>query len=340
MAARRVLITGGAGYIGSHTAKALAGQGNLPITFDDLTNGHLEAVRWGPFVRGDVRDRVALEAAMRDHDADSVIHFAGLIEVGRSVSDPAPFWDINLGGTATVLQAMGACGVDRIVFSSTAAVYGQPPGLEALTESLPLQPINPYGECKWAAERLVAATCRAHGLTGIALRYFNACGADADGETGEAHQPESHLIPLAIEAALGLGPPLTVFGDDFQTPDGSCVRDYVHVSDLARAHVLALDLPRDASGFMALNLGTGVGASVLEIISAVDRVTGRKTPFTVGQRRAGDPPRLVADPARANTVLDWRARSSDLDEIVASAVTWRLRPAFGRRFAVPVGVAA
>jgi len=331
---RRVLVTGGAGYIGSHTAKALARAGHTPVVFDDLSNGHREAVLWGPLVIGDVRDSQALETCIREHRIDSVVHFAGLIEVGRSVGEPDVFWDVNLNGVASVLQAMRACGVKRLVFSSTAAVYGQPDigSLEPLRESLPTQPINPYGDSKLAAERLISAFCRAYGVQGVALRYFNACGADQEGEIGEAHSPESHLIPLAIEAALGLGPALTVFGKDFPTPDGSCIRDYIHVSDLAAAHVLALTADTGPDGFVAMNLGTGRGFSVLEVVEAVGRASGRPTPFSVGPRRAGDPACLVADPERAQDRLGWRPAFTSLDEIVASAVAWRLRPAFGDRF--------
>lgn len=331
---RRILVTGGAGYIGSHTAKALAAAGFRPVVFDDLSNGHPQAVRWGPLVVGDVRDASAIEACLRLHDIAAVIHFAGLIEVGRSVDAPDRFWDHNLNGAAAVLCAMRACGVRRLVFSSTAAVYGQPDedGPPApLVEDRPLQPINPYGDSKLAAERLIAACARAYGLEAVALRYFNAAGADPDGLLGEAHCPETHLIPLAIEAALGLGPPLTVFGDDFSTPDGSCVRDYVHVADLANAHVRALDMDMGARPFAAMNLGVGAGRSVLEVIAAVDRATGRATPFAVGPRRAGDPSMLVADPGRARAQLGWRAAIGDLDRIVESAVAWRLNPAFGER---------
>ncbi|MFN3815973.1 UDP-glucose 4-epimerase GalE [Brevundimonas sp.] len=328
---RRVLVTGGAGYIGSHTAKALARAGHIPIVLDDLSNGHAEAVRWGPLVIGDVRDVEAVRRCIHDHAVDSVIHFAGLIEVGRSVREPDAFWDYNLNGVAAVLQAMRASGVSRLVFSSTAAVYGQPENgsLEPLGETLPLLPINPYGDTKLAAERLIAAYARAYGIQATALRYFNACGADPEGDLGEAHDPESHLIPLAIEAALGLGPALTVFGGDFPTPDGSCVRDYVHVSDLARAHVLALEADPGPDGFAAMNLGTGRGYSVLEVIAAVSRTVGRATPHAMGARRSGDPASLVADPGRAQRGLRWRPRYTDLDEIVATAAAWRRRPAFG-----------
>jgi len=334
---RNILVTGGAGYIGSHTAKALSAAGYRPVVFDDLSNGHAEAVKWGPLVRGDVRDRAAVENCIRRHDISAVIHFAGLIEVGRSVAEPELFWDYNLNGVASVLAAMRACDVRRLVFSSTAAVYGQPVdgGGAPLKETLPLQPINPYGDSKLAAERLIAATARAHGLEAVALRYFNAAGADPDGEIGEAHQPESHLIPLAIEAALGLGRPLTVFGQDFPTPDGSCIRDYIHVTDLARAHVLALEAEIGPEAFLAMNLGVGRGASVLDIIAAVDRATSKRTPYTVGPRRAGDPAVLVADPECARTTLGWAPVYQDLDDILRTATAWRLRPAFGRRFAGP-----
>ncbi len=339
-AARRVMVTGGAGYIGSHTVKALAEAGHFPVVFDDLSAGHAEAVQWGPLVVGDVRDGAAVAEAMHAHRIDAVIHFAGLIEVGRSMREPAPFWDINLGGTAGVLQAMRDTGVGRIVFSSTAAVYGQPPSLAALTEDLPLQPINPYGDSKLAAERMITGLCAAHGLTGVALRYFNACGADKAGRIGEAHDPESHLIPLAIEAALGLGPALSLFGEDFPTPDGSCVRDYVHVDDLARAHVLALEHAMADGAFVALNLGTGTGRSVREVVDAVGRITGRSVPHSVGPRRSGDPASLVADASRAEVILGWRSERSDLDSIISSAAAWRRAPAFGRRFEGVQSVAA
>lgn len=328
---RRILVTGGAGYIGSHACKALAEAGYEPIVYDNLSNGHPKAVQWGPLVVGDVRDTSAVGACMAGHGVEAVIHFAGLIEVGRSMQEPALFWDVNLNGVASVLAAMRVNGVGRIVFSSTAAVYGQPPSgrHRPLSEDLLSAPINPYGDSKLAAERLIAAHARAHGIEGVALRYFNASGADPEGRIGEAHQPESHLIPLAIEAALGLGPPLTVFGQDFPTADGSCVRDYIHVADLADAHVRALDAPVGEAGFLALNLGLGRGVSVLEVIAAVARATGRPTPFAPGPRRPGDPPMLVADPARARTLLNWRPRFAGIDRIVETAVAWRRNPAFG-----------
>ena len=340
MSLKTILVTGGAGYIGSHTCKALAASGLNPIVYDDFSNGHREAVRWGPMIRGDVRDQARLTEVMDKFEIDAVIHFAGLIEVGRSVVAPEQFWDVNLNGVAAVLGAMRETGCKRLVFSSTAAVYGQPAatGLERLVEDDPLAPINPYGDSKLAAERLMAAHARAYGLEGIALRYFNAAGADPECDLGEAHACESHLIPLAVEAALGLGPALTVHGADYPTPDGGCLRDFVHVSDLARAHVLALSAPLPG-GFDAVNLGSGTGRSVFEVIEAVDRATRRKTPFSLGPRREGDPPALVADPGKAAAMLGWRAERSSLDEIAATAVAWRRAPRFG--FAPhSVGVAA
>lgn len=325
---KAILVTGGAGYIGSHACKALAAAGFEPVVFDDLSNGHQEAVRYGPMVAGDVRDSAALSACMKQYGVQGVIHFAGLIEVGRSVQDPAAFWDVNLNGVASVLAAMRANGVRRIVFSSTAAVYGQARSA-LLDETAAASPINPYGDSKLAAERLIAAHARAHGVEGVALRYFNASGADPEGELGEAHQPESHLIPLALEAALGFGPPLKVFGLDFPTHDGACVRDFIHVADLARAHVAALTAPTGETGFLAMNLGLGRGLSVLEVIAAVERTTGRPVPWEAAPRRPGDPPVLVANPALARLRLDWTPQYTAIDDIVGTALAWRAAPRFG-----------
>jgi UDP-glucose 4-epimerase/UDP-arabinose 4-epimerase len=327
-----VLVTGGAGYIGAHTARALHERGFTPVVFDDLSAGFREAVRWGPLVVGDIRDGRALREAMEDHGVRAVIHFAGLIEVGRSTREPELFWDTNGGGTTSLLAAMRDCGVERLVFSSSAAVYGQAGRgpLEALAEDAPKAPASPYGETKLAGEWMIEAHCRAHGATGVALRYFNAAGADPSGSIGEAHEPETHLIPLAIAAALGDGRPLTLFGDDFDTPDGTCVRDYIHVNDLAEAHVAALELKLERGAFEAFNVGTGVGRSVREVIEAVSRCGGREVPFKIGPRRAGDPPSLVADPSRAAARLGWRASRSELDQIVTDALRWERRPAYGR----------
>jgi UDP-glucose 4-epimerase/UDP-arabinose 4-epimerase len=326
-----VLITGGAGYIGSHTAKALAESGWRPVVYDSLSGGHREAVLWGDFIGGDIRDGRALREAMTAHAVVGVIHFAGLIEVGRSMERPDLFWEHNVGGTGVLLSAMRDCGVGRLVFSSSAAVYGGGAGAAdaLIPEDAPKAPTSVYGETKLAGERMIEAHCRAFGLSAVALRYFNAAGADPGGSIGEAHHPETHLIPLAIEAALGLGKPLTVFGHDFETPDGSGLRDYIHVSDLARAHVAALVAPIEPGGFEALNVGTGVGSSVLEVIGAVDRAVGRPTPYTIGARRAGDPASLVADPRLIGVRLNWTPRDSSLDHIVQTAARWRRDPKFG-----------
>lgn len=333
-----VLVTGGAGYIGAHTAKALHDQGWRPVVYDNLSAGFREAVLWGEFVHGDIRDVPTLREAMEHHGVKAVIHFAGLIEVGRSVERPDLFWDVNVGGTAALLQAMQEAGVPRLVFSSTAAVYGQPEGLkpgEALSEDLPKAPTSPYGDTKLACERMIAAHCRAFGLSAVALRYFNACGADPSGLIGEAHDPETHLIPLTIRAGLGKGKPLTVFGDDFDTPDGTCLRDYIHVNDLADAHVGALELELEAGRFEAANVGTGSGFSVLQVIKAAEAVLGRPIPYAIGPRRAGDPATLIADPSRAKALLSWAPKSSTIERIVASAAAWHRDQRYGSAASMP-----
>ncbi|HEY8004604.1 MAG TPA: UDP-glucose 4-epimerase GalE [Phenylobacterium sp.] len=326
-----VLVTGGAGYIGAHTAKALHEQGFLPVVYDNLNSGFREAVRWGPFVHGDIRDRVTLAKAMETHGVRAVIHFAGLIEVGRSVAQPDLFWEVNVAGTTSLLTAMRERGVGRLVFSSSAAVYGQGARgpLETIPEEADKAPASPYGDTKLAAEWMIQAQCRAYGLSAVALRYFNAAGADPSGLIGEAHEPETHLIPLAIAAGLGDGKPLTVFGRDFDTPDGTCLRDYIHVSDLATAHVAALKVDLPAGAYEAVNVGTGQGRSVTEVIEAVGRALGEPVRHSPGARRAGDPPSLVADPARAHQLLGWTPSHSSLDEIVADALRWEQAPAYG-----------
>ncbi len=332
-----VLVTGGAGYIGAQTAKVLASKGWLPIVFDNLSSGHREAVQWGEFVHGDVRDGTALRDAIEGHGVTSVIHFAGLIEVGASVVRPDLFYEHNVAAVATLLRITRECSVDRIVFSSSAAVYGAGGGAsgQPLREDGEKAPASPYGDTKLAAERMIAAHCAAFGHTAIALRYFNAAGADPEGLIGEAHYPETHLIPLAIAAGLGGGKPLTVFGRDFDTPDGACLRDFVHVCDLAEAHVAALQLPMQTGRFEAMNLGTGRGHSVLEVIAAVEQVIGNPVMHVVGPRRTGDPAVLVADPSRARARLGWTARCSSLNEIVADAVRWRRSPRYGPATAEP-----
>lgn len=326
-----VLVTGGAGYIGAHTAKALHERGFQPIVFDNLSAGFREAVRWGPLVYGDIRDGRALGEAMTAHGVRAVVHFAGLIEVGRSVARPDIFWEHNVSGTVSLLATMRDRGVGRLVFSSSAAVYGQGGRgpLETILEAAPKAPASPYGDTKLACEQMIQSQCRAYGLTALALRYFNAAGADPSGLIGEAHEPETHLIPLAIGAALGDGKPLTVFGGDFDTPDGTCLRDYIHVGDLAEAHVAALEVDLPAGAFEAVNVGTGRGHSVLEVVEAVGRAAGRPVPRSLGARRTGDPPSLVADPSRARELLGWKAVRSDLEQIVADALRWERSPGYG-----------
>jgi UDP-glucose 4-epimerase/UDP-arabinose 4-epimerase len=298
--------------------------------FDNLSGGYIEAVQWGPLVHGDVRDSQALRDALAERDCRAVIHFAGLIEVGRSVVRPDLFFDHNTFGTAALLRAMQETGAKRVIFSSTAAVYGLPAhGSAPIREDDPRAPINPYGDSKLAAERMIAAAARAFGLTGVALRYFNACGADPDGRIGEAHHPETHLIPLALEAAIGGGKPLTVFGDDFDTPDGSCLRDYIHVDDLAAAHVAALEAELESGTYHAFNVGVGRGFSVFEVLRAVEQATGAPVPHSVGPRREGDPPVLVADSARLQSTLGWRPAHTDLVDVVRTAANWRRSPRYG-----------
>jgi UDP-glucose 4-epimerase/UDP-arabinose 4-epimerase len=326
-----VLVTGGAGFIGAHTAKALHDRGYLPVVYDSLSSGFREAVRWGPFIQGDIRDTEALADAVITHEVKAVIHFAGLIEVGRSVTQPALFWDHNVAGTVSLMTALGDSGVERLVFSSSAAVYGQGGrgALDTIPETAEKAPASPYGDTKLACEWLMQAHCRATGLSGVALRYFNAAGADPSGLIGEAHEPETHLIPLAIAAGLGDGKPLTVFGDDFDTPDGTCLRDYIHVSDLAEAHVAALEVALPAGAFEPVNVGTGRGASVHEVVQAVSQALGHPVPHSVGPRRDGDPPSLVADPRRAKELLGWAATRSSLQQIVADALRWERAPGYG-----------
>jgi len=326
-----VLVTGGAGYIGAHTAKALSERGYRPFIFDNLSSGFREAVRWGELVEGDIRDRAALDRAFETSGAKAVIHFAGLIEVGRSVSHPDLFWDINVAGTTSLLTAMKDHGVKRMVFSSSAAVYGQGGRgpLESIPEAAPKAPSSPYGATKLACEWMIEAQCRAYGLSAVALRYFNAAGADPSGVIGEAHDPETHLIPLAMAAGLGDGKPLTVFGDDFDTPDGTCLRDYIHVNDLAAAHVAALEVELADGRFEAVNVGTGKGASVRDVVDSVARALGRPVPHSIGGRREGDPPSLVADPSRAMELLGWTPEYSDLDQIIRDALKWEGQPAYG-----------
>lgn len=317
----KVLVTGGAGYIGSHVCKELALGGHTPIVYDNLCTGHREFVRWGDFVHGDIADTQKLRACMRAHRPDGVIHFAAFAYVGESVTDPGKYFRNNVAGTLSLLEAMRDEGVDSIVVSSTCAVYGQPAQVP-IPENCPTAPINPYGASKLFMERMLEDFGVAHGLRWAALRYFNAAGCDAEGEVGEWHEPETHLIPRVLWAMQGKIPQLDVFGDDYPTPDGTCIRDYVHVRDLATAHILALERLRAGGSSRAFNLGTGSGFSVKEIIAAVEKVSGKKVPHAMRPRRAGDPARLVADAGESRTTLGWQCRHSDLEHIIATALAW------------------
>lgn len=320
---KNVLVVGGAGYIGSHTTLALQAAGYRAVVYDNFSAGHRDACFGADLVEGDLADTARLAQTMRDHDIACVIHFAALIEAGQSVLTPLPFFHNNVAGTLALLDAMNATGVSRLVFSSTAAVYGNRSDTPLLGEDLARAPINPYGDSKAMVETVLEACVPAHGLQAIALRYFNACGADAQGRTGERHDPETHLIPLVIQAAQGLRPMIKIYGTDYNTPDGTCIRDYIHVSDLASGHVAAVHhlLAHDTPGVTPINLGTGKGQSVREVIAAVRQVSKRD--FTVREetRRAGDPAVLVADPGRAHSLLGWQAAHSDLETIVRDA--WR-----------------
>jgi UDP-arabinose 4-epimerase len=316
-----IFVTGGAGYVGSHACKALAAAGYRPVVYDNLSRGFAELVKWGPLVQGDLGDRTALDAAFAVHKPVAVMHFAAFAFVPESVADPYLYYRNNMAGTLTLLEAMRAASVDRLVFSSTCAVYGSVTKTP-IPETTPTAPVNAYGESKLMVERMLADAARAYGLRWTALRYFNACGADPDGETGELHDPEPHLIPRALMAATGEIPLLDVFGEDWPTPDGTCVRDYIHVADLAAAHVAALRRLEKGGEPGPFNLGTGSGLSVREIVDAVVRVTGRKVPTRIGPRRPGDPPALVADAARARAELGFAPKFSDIDTIVSTAWRW------------------
>ncbi|MDG2005125.1 MAG: UDP-glucose 4-epimerase GalE [Novosphingobium sp.] len=317
----KVLVTGGAGYIGSHSCKALAAAGHEVVVYDSLVTGHAHAVKWGPLEIGDIRDRERLEGVVAQHDPDLVMHFAALAYVGESMREPALYFDVNVSGTLTLLEIMLARGKDRIIFSSSCATYGIPQVLP-IGEDTPQLPVNPYGFTKLAGERMLADFEQAYGLRWAALRYFNAAGADPDGELGEEHSPETHAVPLAVLAALGKGPAFRLLGRDFDTPDGTAVRDFVHVSDLAEAHLLAAEHLAGDGRSIALNIGTGQGTSVLAVLEAIETVTGRAVPFVDGERRGGDPPSLYADVSLAREVLGWTAKYTKLEDIAASAIDW------------------
>jgi UDP-arabinose 4-epimerase len=318
-----VLVTGGAGYIGSHTCKALQRAGFAPVSYDNLSRGNREAVQWGALEIGELTDRERLVNVMARHDVSAVVHFAAFAYVGEASENPAMYYRNNVGGTATLLEAMRARGIDKIVFSSSCAVYGMPDAVP-IGEHSPLAPINPYGATKAICERMLEQCAATSALNFIALRYFNAAGADPEGDIGECHVPETHAIPLLLDVAAAERPHFTIFGDDYPTADGTCIRDYIHVADLADAHVAALRALRDGGAQnTAFNLGTGRGWSVRELVDTVRAVAKRPLPVQIGPRRPGDPPCLVADASRAREQLGWRPRFGDIATQIAHAWAWR-----------------
>ncbi len=319
-----ILVTGGAGYIGSHTIKALLERGYRVVALDNLSVGHREFVLCDDFVQADLLDRAALERVFEKYPIRSVIHFAARTAVGESVENPEIYYYNNVVGTLNLLSAMRAHGVDEIVFSSSAAVYGDPERIP-IPEDHPKHPKSPYGKTKLMMEEILSDYSHAYGIKYVALRYFNAAGSDPEGEIGEWHDPETHLIPIVLEAAYGIRDHVEIFGTDYPTPDGTCIRDFIHVVDLAEAHVLALERLREGKASSAYNLGTGVGHSVREVIEACKRVTGRDFQVVEGPRRPGDPPALVADPTKARQELGWKPRFTELEEIIATAWNWMLK---------------
>jgi UDP-arabinose 4-epimerase len=320
----RILITGGVGYVGSHCSKALAAAGHNSVVFDNLLFGHREFARWGPLIEGDIRDASALNAVFSEYRFDAVMHFAALAYVGESVTAPGRYYDVNVNGTRTLLDAMVRAGVRSIIFSSSCAIYGEPERMPITEHTVP-NPINPYGFSKLVCEHMMDDFDLAHGLKSARLRYFNTAGADPAAEIGEDHDPETHLIPLVLDAASGRRSDVTVFGTDYPTLDGTAVRDYIHVDDLARAHVLALQHLLKKGDTIAVNLGTGHGASVRQVIDTARRIIGREIVVRDASRRAGDPPVLVADAKKASEVLGWVPQYSDLAAIITDAWRWHIK---------------
>ena len=321
---KTVLLAGGAGYIGSHTAKYLAGKGYRPVVFDDLSTGHAHSVKWGPLVRGNILDREALLTAFETHRPEAVMHFAALAYVGESVLEPSKYYRNNVSGSLVLLDAMREAGIKRFVFSSSCATYGTPATLP-ITEECAQSPINPYGRSKLMVEEMLGDFDRAYGFPYVALRYFNAAGADPGTEIGEEHEPETHLIPLAIEAAQGRRAGITVYGTDYPTPDGTCVRDYVHVQDLAQAHHLAMEYLVRGGKSDAFNLGNGDGYSIRQILDAVAARSGGTFPVANSARRPGDPPVLVGSAGKARAVLGWKPEFPALEDIIGTAWNWHGR---------------
>jgi len=320
-AAANVLVTGGAGYIGSHACKVLSRNGFTPVCYDNLSRGHAWSVQWGPLEQGDILDGTRLEEVLNRYRPCAAMHFAALAYVGESVAEPALYYHNNVAGSLSLLRALKSAGVRHFIFSSTCATYGTPRQVP-ITESHPQDPINPYGASKLMIERMLADFSTAYGLRSVSLRYFNAAGADPEGEIGEAHDPETHLVPLTLGAAAGELPCLDIYGDDYPTDDGTCIRDYIHVTDLADAHVRALDYLLAGGETAAFNLGNETGFSVREIIQRAGAVTGRPIKTRICPRRPGDPPCLIADATLIKERLNWMPRHSDIDEILSSAWNW------------------
>jgi UDP-arabinose 4-epimerase len=319
-----VLVTGGAGYIGSHTCKALLAAGYRPVSLDNLSLGHRWAVQWGPLVEADLLDADAVRNALREHHIEAIIHFAASAYVGDSMRDPAAYYRNNMLTTLALLDAMRSAGVKDIIFSSSCSVYGNPSHVP-IDETHGTGPLSPYGQTKLDGENALRWYGQAYEMRWMALRYFNAAGADAEGHTGEDHEPETRLVPRAIMAAMGSAPELNIFGTDYPTPDGTAIRDYIHVSDLARAHVSGLDALKSGTASQVLNLGTGRGYSVREVLNAVSTVLRREVPHSIAPRRAGDPAEVVADARRAAAVLGWSAQESSLEAIVTTAARWHAK---------------
>lgn len=318
-----VLVTGGAGYVGSHVCKELARCGYTPVTYDNMVHGHPWAVQWGPLVEGDLGDRAKLQDTLERYDIGAVMHFAAYAYVGESMTAPEKYFDNNVVKSLVLLDTVRQAGITGMVFSSSCATYGTPECVP-ITEDTPQRPVNPYGETKLMVERALHWYGVAHGIASVSLRYFNASGADPEGDLGEDHSPETHLIPLVLEAAQGRRT-AEIYGTDYPTRDGTCVRDYIHVTDLADAHVRALRYLSKGGLSVALNLGTGEGHTVKEVITMAENITGREVPHRVAPRRPGDPPVLVADPRRAMTVLGWQPTHSTLASIVRTAWEWQVR---------------
>ena len=316
----RILVTGGAGYIGSHTCKALAAAGHEPIVYDNLVYGHADTVKWGPFEEGDIHDSSRLDEVFAKHKPDMVMHFAAFAYVGESIFEPGKYYVNNLAGSINLLEAMRRNGCDQMIFSSTCATYGEPEALP-ISESTPQEPINPYGFTKLAIERALKDYTQAYGMRWVVFRYFNAAGCDPEGELGERHEPETHIIPLALRAAMGEGA-FKIFGTDYPTEDGTCQRDYIHVHDLASAHVLGVDYLLDGGANDAFNLATGTPNSVQQIVDAVERAVGRPVNPEFAPRRAGDPPTLFADASYANKILGWKPIYKEIDVTIATAAAW------------------